>query len=284
MTVMFRRNYYCLVAGLKEYSRDADTKGFDAPTVIAEIKEGVSGRDRRAVALLYTYYDVENIANMRAGREHFSVLGNLSREEAEEELASPSRLPASLCRVVAAYNAADKDTGSDYEDIDTSLPFERNMFAAYYALCAKSGSKFMRSWGDFDRTLRNVSAAFASRKLSLPVSEAIIGSGYIEDALARSSAADFGIKGELSYIDQVMTAVDGDMSMVDKEKRMDDIRWDMSVELTEMNYCDIDFLLGYLVRINVIHRWTVLDPEHGREMLRKLVASFVAAGSGENVA
>lgn len=282
---MFRRNYYyCLVAGLKEYSRDADTKGFDAPTVIAEIKEGVSGRDRRAVELLYTYYDVENIANMRAGREHFSVLGNLSREEAEEELASPSRLPALLCRVVAAYNAADKDTGSDYEDIDTSLPFERNMFAAYYSLCAKSGSKFMRSWGDFDRTLRNVSAAFASRKLSLPVSEAIIGCGYIEDALARSSAADFGIKGELSYIDQVMAAVDGDMSMVDKEKRMDDIRWDMSVELTEMNYCDIDFLLGYLVRINVIHRWMVLDPKHGREMLRKLVASFVAAGSGENVA
>ena len=33
------KNYYCLVAGLREYTLDADTKGFDAREIIAEIEE-----------------------------------------------------------------------------------------------------------------------------------------------------------------------------------------------------------------------------------------------------
>ena len=33
---MFTTNYYCLVAGLKEYSLDADTKGFDAKAIVGD--------------------------------------------------------------------------------------------------------------------------------------------------------------------------------------------------------------------------------------------------------
>ena len=46
---MFTTNYYCLVAGLKEYSLDADTKGFDAKAIVGEILEGVDGADADAV-------------------------------------------------------------------------------------------------------------------------------------------------------------------------------------------------------------------------------------------
>ena len=106
---MFRKDYYCLIAGLREYSLDAEKKGFDAPAIIAEIKEELSARDRRTVELFYTYYDIENIVSLRAGREHFSALGNLSREELQEELVSPSRLPLFLGRVITAFNAADRN-------------------------------------------------------------------------------------------------------------------------------------------------------------------------------
>ena len=71
---MFRKDYYCLIAGLREYSLDAEKKGFDAPAIIAEIKEELSARDRRTVELFYTYYDIENIVSLRAGRAHFSAL------------------------------------------------------------------------------------------------------------------------------------------------------------------------------------------------------------------
>lgn len=35
---MFERNYYSLVAGLKEYALEADNKGFDAREIIETIR------------------------------------------------------------------------------------------------------------------------------------------------------------------------------------------------------------------------------------------------------
>ena len=278
---MFRKDYYCLIAGLREYSLDAEKKGFDAPAIIAEIKEELSARDRRTVELFYTYYDIENIVSLRAGREHFSALGNLSREELQEELVSPSRLPLFLGRVITAFNAADKEgEGTDVsEEVDMEKSLERNLFAAYYAACARSSSKFMRRWAEFDRTLRNIAAAFAARRRGIPVAEVIVGTGDIESALARSSAADFGIKGEVAYVDRVMLAVADDSNLVEKENRMDAIRWEMADELTLTNYFDLDFILGYLVKVNIIHRWAAIDPQRAREMLGRLVEGLTASGT-----
>lgn len=277
---MFQSNYYYLVAGLKEYSLDSETKSFDALAIIEEIKEGISSRDRRTVELLYTYYDIENIINLRAGRGQFSLLGNLSREELEEEIDSPSRLPGYLGKVIAAYNAAAKE-GYDPADADEKLnmefTLERNLFAAYYAACAKSKSEFMRRWADFDRTLRNISAAFAARRKGIPVVDVLVGTGEIESALSRSSAADFGIKGEVAYVDQVMAAVIDNNNLIDKENRIDAIRWDMTGDLTSMEYFSVDYLLGYLVKVNIIYRWASLDSERGKEMLRKLIDSLTGS-------
>ena len=77
---MFGSQYYCLVAGLREYTLDADTKGFDPASIVADILGEVSAKDAAAVRLLYGYYDCENIVSLRAGRAAHNPLGNLSRE------------------------------------------------------------------------------------------------------------------------------------------------------------------------------------------------------------
>lgn len=114
---MFATEYYCLVAGLKEYSLDADTKGFDAKAIVGEILDGVSASDAAQVRLLYGYYDCENIASLRAGRSAHNPLGNFTREELEEEVKAPKRLPSAVCRVLRAY--ADPE-GEDAEEVDTA--------------------------------------------------------------------------------------------------------------------------------------------------------------------
>lgn len=63
---MSSRNYYSLVAGLREYALDADTKGFDAKGIVEEILDGVCASDASEVRLLYGYYDCENILALRA--------------------------------------------------------------------------------------------------------------------------------------------------------------------------------------------------------------------------
>ena len=268
---MFATNYYCLVAGLKEYSLDADAKGFDAKAIVGEVLDAVSASDAAQVRLLYGYYDCENIASLRAGRSAHNPLGNFTREELEEEVKAPKRLPAAVARVLRAY--ADPE-GEDAEEVDTAQRFETAFFGAYYAACGRAGSRFLREWSEFDRNLRNVTAAVTARAAARPVEEVTVGGGDVVEQLERSSAADFGLRGELPYIDAVIAAVNDEANLVEKEHKIDLIRWNEAAELATFDYFDINTILSYLARINIVARWTQLDAARGREMFDRLIAEL----------
>lgn len=268
---MSSRNYYSLVAGLREYALDADTKGFDAKGIVEEILDGVCSSDASEVRLLYGYYDCENILALRAGRSAHNPLGNLSREELEQELKAPSRLPQGIARVVKAY--ADPE-GEEAEEVDTSRRFETALFAAYYDACRRSRSRFLRAWSEFDRTLRNVTAALAARAASRPVEEVVVGGGDVAEQLQRSSAADFGLRGELPFIDSVIAAMNDEANLMEKERKIDLVRWEEASELATFDYFNINAILSYLVRINIVARWARLDAARGREMFNRLLAEL----------
>lgn len=268
-------NYYCLVAGLREFIPEGDHKGFDARAIRKEIRDGVSPGDRRYIDLFSTYIDIENILNLRRGGFNFNELGNFPREKLEEELqlTEAHRLPKYLLDVLAAY-ADPKDTEFDHIDRDQTL--ERALFEAYYNECARSRCEFIRDWGQFDRNMRNVSAALTARRIDRPVEDVLVGEGYVVDRIRRSSAIDFGIKGEVWYIDRIIASVLGDDNILEQEHRIDRLRWEMADELTLFDYFNIDRLLGYLVKVGIIHRWMSLDLERGEAMFLRLMESFDA--------
>ena len=268
---MFATDYYCLVASLREYTLESDTKGFDAPAIRDEILEAVTPGDARAVRLLCGYCDCENLAALRAGRSAYNPLGNCSREELEEELRNPRRLPEPVARVVRAY--ADPE-GEDAEEVDTARPFEQALFGAYYEACAQSPSRFLRAWSEFDRTLRNVAAAATARAAGRSIDEVLVGGGDAVDRLRHSSAADFGLRGEVAYIDAVIAAVNDEAHLVEKEHRIALIRWNESLALAAFDYFDIDALLSYLVRIGIVARWARLDAARGRALFERLLAEL----------
>ena len=268
---MFANNYYCLVAGLREYTLDSEKKGFDAREIVSDILAELSKSDAEAVRLLYGYYDCENIIAMRSGRAAFNALGNFSREELAEELEAPKRLPKGVAKVVRLYAAPDSE---EAEGADLSLGFEKALWTAYYAECSQSKCSFLRAWSAFDCTLRNVSAAAVARAIDRPVEEVVIGEGYIVKQLRRSSAADFGLRGEVSYLDAVIAAVNDEQNLVEKEHKIDLIRWEQALELTSFDYFNINAILSYLVRINIVARWAVLDAKRGRDMLERIMAEL----------
>lgn len=268
---MSGRNYYSLVAGLREYALDADTKGFDAKGIVEEILDEVSASDASEVRLLYGYYDCENILALRAGRSAHNPLGNFTREELEQELKAPRLLPQGIARVVMAY--ADPE-GEEAEEIDTARRFETALFAAYYDACRRARSRFLRAWSEFDRTLRNVTAALAARAASRPVEEVVVGGGDVAEQLQRSSAADFGLRGELPFVDTVIAAMNDEANLLEKERKIDLVRWEEATELATFDYFNINAILSYLVRINIVARWARLDAARGREMFGRLLAEL----------
>lgn len=265
------KNYYTLVAGLREYALGADHKGLDARAVIDDIREQLSGRDEGYLELFYNFYDIENIVNAKAGRDQFSALGNFTREQIQEESKEPQRLPAYIGNILRAY--ADPDN-AEFEDVDREKALEKSLFDSYYKELARSKCKFLRSWGEFDRNLRNLSAAFTARRTGRTVADALVGGGYAVETISKSSAADFGLKGELEYIDQVVAAIGEEGNLLDKENKIDHIRWEMADELTTFDYFNINTILAYLVKINIIYRWMSLDSKTGREMFARLLASL----------
>ncbi len=265
---MFATEYYCLVAGLKEYALDADTKGFDARAIVGAILDEVSDSDAREVRLLYGYYDCENLAALRAGRKPRNPLGNLAPDELEEELRHPVRLPRRVADVVRAYGDPE---GEEAEERDMNVRFEAALFEAYYAECARSSSRFLREWSLFDRNLRNIAAAVGARAAGRATDEAVVGGGDVAAQLRRSSAADFGLRGELPCVDAVIAAVNEEANLLEKEHKLDLIRWNEAVELASFDYFDINAVLSYLVRVNIVARWTRLSERTGREMFARLL-------------
>ena len=265
---MFEKNYYCLVAGLREYALDAEVKGFDARAIVGAILDEVSDSDAREVRLLYGYYDCENLAALRAGRKPRNPLGNLAPDELEEELRHPVRLPRRVADVVRAYGDPE---GEEAEERDMNVRFEAALFEAYYAECARSSSRFLREWSLFDRNLRNIAAAVGARAAGRATDEAVVGGGDVAAQLRRSSAADFGLRGELPCVDAVIAAVNEEANLLEKEHKLDLIRWNEAVELASFDYFDINAVLSYLVRVNIVARWTRLSERTGREMFARLL-------------
>ena len=273
---MFSTEYYYLVAGLREWTLDSDTKGFDVREIVDEILDELSKSDRAAVKLLYAYYDCENIIARRAERERHNALGNLSAEQIDDMLATRnySSLSTNVAKVVKYFNEVD-DEDRDEENV-ISDSFERALFDAYYRDLAASKCSFLRAWGEFDRNLRNISAALAAREAGRSVSDVVVGGGDVVDQLKHSSAADFGLRGELQYIDSVISAVSDEKNIVEKERKIDKVREAYAWDIASFDFFNINFILSYLVRVNIVARWMLLSPEVGRDMLNRLMSDLDA--------
>ena len=273
---MFSTEYYYLVAGLRDWTLDSDTKGFDVREIIDEIVGELTKSDREAVRMLYAYYDCENIIARRAKRERHNQLGNLSAEQITEvfEERNYALLTPAVAKCVKLY-VEENDEERDQE-ITLDSSFERAIFEAYYRDLAESKCSFLKEWGAFDRNLRNIAAAIAAREAGRVVADVTVGGGEIVEQLKRSTAADFGLRGELPYIDSVISAVCDEKNIVEKERKIDAIRWAEAEAMTSFDFFTINFILSYLVKVNIVARWTLLSPEVGREMLNRLIKELDA--------
>lgn len=265
-----------MVASLREWTLDSDTKGFDVREILDEILDELTANDRKAVELLYAYYDCENIIALRNNRNRHNDLGNLSIEELKDVLENRNyaRLPECVAKVVKLYNEADDEERDEEVSLDDN--FQRALFDAYYKDLAASKASFLNKWGEFDRTLRNISAAVAAREAGRAIKDVTVGGGEIVAQLAQSSAADFGLRGELQYIDAVISAITEEQNIVEKERKIDAIRWAEAEDIAVFDFFNINYLLSYLVKVNIVARWMLLSPEAGREMLARLIKELDA--------
>lgn len=321
--------YYYLIAGLPDYPLDIDgvvagTLRIDVPLIKRQIMGELSPNDQRAVRLLYTYYDIENIIGyIRGSKLPFNQLGNLTPQEVAllvdrtvdesdgggqllpEELAERlGRLavPSAVRLLIDRFRARTDDeqglTPEEFEPMSLD-DLERELFITFYNTCGAvpgySGAAgrwsdlcparsavpvFLRQWADCDRTVRNIVAAYKGRQLGLDA-EAKAGmivetNPELREAYLNSAAADFGMKDTFPYAEALIQVLETE-DFVERERKLDQLRADIADTLAEQDYFGIGRVMDYLIRLNILHRWAVLDAERGRGTFRELVGGLTSS-------
>ena len=72
---------------------------------------------------------------------------------------------------------------------------------------------------------------------------------------------------EASDLETILNSGD----ILSRERGIDDLMWEKIDNLTTFNYFDINTILGFITKLNIVARWYKLDEQTGREMFKKLV-------------
>lgn len=285
--------YYYLVASLAEQSFDAENPAH-ADSLIElreQIRAELSQADGRAVSLLYTYYDIQNtIGYINHSTLPFNQLGNLTAEqvaamvdggaldddspEAElQNLMIRSTIPSELMLIIDRFKERNPRELEDFEPINAN-ELERELYTSFYRTCARSKADYLRQWSDIDRQIRNITAARKARAMKIDPEPMIIEEGELREQLINSQSADFGLRDEFPYMDSLLAVLDT-ADFVERERRMDTLRWEIADELAEHDYFGVGRILSYLIHMNILHRWAALDKKSGSARFKEIVKNLI---------
>lgn len=265
--------YYYLVAGLPELTLEDSKLSYTVADFRTEIYPELSSSDQKLIDLFYLKFDNQNVLRLLKDKEAtIDPRGLFSQEELNEIISvakeggemNSKQVPSYLFDFVFDYVNAPNDNATLLED---------SLAALYYEYAMKSSNTFVSSWFEFNLILNNVLVAFIARKYKWEVAPLIIGNTEICEALRTSGARDFGLSGEVDCLEQLVK-VSEITDLVEREKKLDSLRWNWMEEATFFNYFTIERIFAFLLQLEMIERWIALDKEKGNQLFRSIIESL----------
>ncbi len=271
-------NYYYLVASLPKIAFDLEQKDINILALKKEVRKNVPSSDYVYVDMLFTPYDISNLLNKILERKlPFSDKGRYTEEQLEIAIERPIRLPDFMSDFIKMYKGnvelEDEEEHAAREYI-LSEP-EIYLYTQFYNEVISSRNKFIKDWFTTDRDIRNILAAVSARRLGIDREKVLIGKGEIVEALAKSTAADFGLRTEIDYLDKLLQITEVP-DMLERERQLDVLRMELAEDLSLNHYFDIDYILSILQRADIADRWLRLDKTTGTSMFRQILKDIQA--------
>lgn len=258
-----KRAYYYLVAGLPELVLEQAKPPFPAEVFREDIRANLHPDDFRQIDLLFLPIDNRNLLALLAKKsEDWDERGVFPLEFMEADLREPEHLPAYMREFITAYQ---QDT-----PLVAGMSWENQLTQRYYDHLLSHSEGFLHDWVSFERDLRNILAALSARRFGYSLEGQLIGDYPLVDHLRSSHARDFGMAGEYPIIERLLQLEDEDNAL-EREMGIDRLRWQYIDELNTFNYFTVEVLLGYLLKLQIIARWSPLDNIQGRESFERLV-------------
>lgn len=264
--------YYYLVAGLPDISLEDGKLSYTISDFRAESYGDLSAKDQALIDLFYLKYDHADLLSLLKDKDAVTQgKGNFSSEDLLQMIASvkegekpDAKFPSYLYDFIAQYLALPADELYKAENL---------LASAYYAYAMKSKNPFIASWFEFNLNINNILAAFAARKYKMNVAEVIVGDTDVCEMLRTSNARDFGLSETLDYFEPLQRLVETD-DLVEREKKVDQLKWKWLEDASFFHYFTVERLFVFLLQLEMIERWVLLDKEKGSELFRQMIQNL----------
>ena len=294
--------YYGLVSGLPVLTAEMAKPPYTAEEFYHELQPVLSTADRQLLEALRAerqhpqlidWISTDALAPSPEGAseepaaedsaEHSASLTQLralaQRASEGARLAAPKGIPSYQAHFVyelyyrpAADDwRADSTTPALIEELrHERIALEDRLSRYYYEWLGKSSSAFVRGWAELNKNLRNILALYTCRRLGWDPKDYIVGNGEVEELLRTSTSKDLGLGDQLSYLKDVLRIAE-ERDIARRERLIDLLKWQWMDEWTFVRVFDIDNVLCYYLRLEILSRWVQLDAEHGEATFRGIV-------------
>ena len=265
--------YYYLVAGLPELTLEDSKLSYTVADFKSELYSALSEEDRMLIDLFYLQFDNANVLKLLKDKDAaIDPRGNYSAEELAEYISllkeggevSERMFPSYLSTFISEYFNISVEDDFLHED---------RLAALYYAYAMKCKNKFVSAWFSFNLVINNVLVALTARKFKVDVAPLIVGDTEVCEALRTSGARDFGLSGEVEWLD-ILVKISETEELVEREKKIDLLRWNWMEDAIFFDYFTIERIFAFLLKLEMIERWISLDKERGNQLFRSIIESL----------
>jgi hypothetical protein len=266
-------NYYAFVAGLPDLFFDEQKKIYTTREFKNELNILLSWLDKRVVDKLFLKYDNNNLLScLKHGEENmsFNDLANYSQEviiDMVDAVKTEGRkwkrkYPKYLRAFIQDYLAHEETPKTFWEDHISTL--------YYNYLLKKTYNRFLKAWSELNMNIRNVLTALSARREGIEYNHLIVGDNEVAKLLRTAQNPTHTLVELIDYYESIRE-IDEISDLLEKEQRIDAFLWKWIDDNTFFNYFDVEILMGYLFKLQIIERWRLLDEEKGSEIFRNIV-------------
>jgi len=268
--------YYYLIAGLPAISLDDTKLTYSVAEFKTELESVLSDSDKELLRWYFLKYDHVNLLSYlrKTVVREFDGRGVFSEEdikeicyllETEDKVPEKISVPAYFAEFIRTYYARFEEAEvAEYQLLEDKLS------SLYYNEAIHCKNAFLASWFEMNLNIGNVMAALNCNKYGLDKNEYIVGKNEVAKQLRQSNARDFNIGNELDYMSELFQITEEPDFMM-REKRLDVLRWNWLEERIFDRTFDIESVIAYLLRLEMIERWVLLDKVRGEKTFRQLV-------------
>ena len=266
-------NYYCLMAGLPDVKLSDARPQRTILQLKEELEEVIEPRDEKLLYFYFLRFDCENLVRLLENPEaDIDPRGNLSLEQLEDLIRSAREINFNVHRYPAFMSVFAREYA--YNSGKAGWFGRDAIMLAYYQYARTVPNKMMATWYQLNLDIQNILTALIARKQGWQISNYVQGSGeVVEMILEHGNAHDFDLSAEYDYVKDLIRCADTE-DPVEKERQIDALRWNWLEEQTFLEPFDINALFSYIVRTEMLERWSRLDVEQGRQRFTEIIENL----------